>query len=171
MQPISTIGKEKLSSFLNMDAGKINVLFRSMRDKYTEKMQVEELNKNYKRFLNPHDVISFGDNGKKEVRHYPWGILRSVWKCMEEENYNVFSNTVSAASYKDKKHSLEWPHNSVHLALGMAGHITEDEESDNEMCASGDIAANETAAFDPIFYLHHAYIGKRTASAHYMTSL
>ena len=72
---------------------------------------------------------------------------------MQEENYNVFSNTTSANNRKKGAHmSLEDPHNGIHLSLGQ-------DNDKSESGAAGDMAANETAGFDPIFFVHHSNIG------------
>ena len=153
-----------------------------MEGKYnTEDKQIKALNQNYKIFLGHDHDDHDGYDVTGINKHYKWGILHNVRKCMEEEDYNVFSNTVSANNRKgEKRYSLESPHNSVHLSLGMEG--VDHPETDNEKkvypifdfddlrlhshvekAASGDISSNETAAFDPIFYLHHANIGERNA--------
>ncbi|KAM5362529.1 hypothetical protein ACJA88_013965 [Fusarium oxysporum] len=84
--------------------------------------------------------------------------------CLEAPNYTVFSNKASMAQYivehGGRLHygvALEEPHNAIHLALGgfyQKGIYN----ADPILGASGDMGENETAAFDPIFYLHHAFI-------------
>ena len=87
--------------------------------------------------------------------------------CLNAPNYTVFSNTTSAAQYIidhgqediDKHYvvSLESPHNAIHLAVGgfyQAGVYN----ADPIIGANGDMGDNETASFDPIFYLHHCFI-------------
>ncbi|KAI3541931.1 hypothetical protein CABS01_15645 [Colletotrichum abscissum] len=61
-------------------------------------------------------------------------------------------------SLKSKFHtSLEDPHNAVHLAIG--GFYQDGEENAKTVeDAHGDMGENETANFDPIFFLHHAFI-------------
>ncbi|KAJ4089828.1 hypothetical protein NW760_012624 [Fusarium oxysporum] len=84
--------------------------------------------------------------------------------CLEAPNYTVFSNKASMAQYivehGGQPHygvALEEPHNAIHLALGgfyQKGVYN----ADPILGANGDMGENETAAFDPIFYLHHAFI-------------
>ncbi|KAI3585701.1 hypothetical protein IWW34DRAFT_607265, partial [Fusarium oxysporum f. sp. albedinis] len=84
--------------------------------------------------------------------------------CLEAPNYTVFSNKASMAQYivehGGRPHygvALEEPHNAIHLALGgfyQKGVYN----ADTILGANGDMGENETAAFDPIFYLHHAFI-------------
>ncbi|KAK1456080.1 hypothetical protein CCUS01_10260 [Colletotrichum cuscutae] len=61
-------------------------------------------------------------------------------------------------SLKSKFHtSLEDPHKAVHLAIG--GFYQDGEENAKTIeDAHGDMGENETANFDPIFFLHHAFI-------------
>lgn len=86
-------------------------------------------------------------------------------KCLDAPNYTVFSNKASSGQWiKDHGHdvphyvvSLEEPHNAIHLSLGGfydAGQYN----ADPILGANGDIGENETAGFDPIFYLHHTFI-------------
>ncbi|KAF5539470.1 tyrosinase [Fusarium mexicanum] len=53
--------------------------------------------------------------------------------------------------------ALEEPHNAIHLALG-GFYEKGNYNADPILGANGDMGENETAAFDPIFYLHHAFI-------------
>lgn len=84
--------------------------------------------------------------------------------CLQAPNYTVFSNKASMAQYI-KEHggqphygvALEEPHNAIHLALG--GFYQKGQyNADAILGANGDMGENETAAFDPIFYLHHAFV-------------
>jgi tyrosinase len=63
--------------------------------------------------------------------------------------------------------SLEEPHNAIHLGLGglfqkatgmKKGEEGYDADPKDYEGANGDMGCNETAAFDPIFFLHHAFI-------------
>ncbi|KAM0340584.1 hypothetical protein ACHAPU_010421 [Fusarium lateritium] len=84
--------------------------------------------------------------------------------CLDAPNYTVFSNKASMAEYIQEHGgqphygvALEEPHNAIHLALGgfyQKGVYN----ADPILGANGDMGENETAAFDPIFYLHHAFI-------------
>ncbi|KAK1507897.1 uncharacterized protein CCOS01_16203 [Colletotrichum costaricense] len=81
-------------------------------------------------------------------------------------NYTLFSNKASRGewlhntkgSLESKFHtSLEDPHNAVHLAIG--GFYQDGEENAKPVeDFHGDMGENETASFDPIFFLHHAFI-------------
>ncbi|OCL11648.1 Di-copper centre-containing protein [Glonium stellatum] len=70
--------------------------------------------------------------------------------CLEAPNYTVFSNATSATQWikdngeEDPRYvvSLESPHNAIHLAVG----------------ANSDMGDNETAGFDPLFFLHYCFI-------------
>ncbi|OCL09102.1 putative tyrosinase [Glonium stellatum] len=96
-----------------------------------------------------------------------YSVLERFKICLKAPNYTIFSNTTSAAQYIiDKgqedinKHyvvSLESPHNAIHLAVGgfyQAGVYN----ADPIIGANGDMGDNETASFDPIFFLHHCFI-------------
>jgi tyrosinase len=53
--------------------------------------------------------------------------------------------------------AIEEPHNAIHLALG--GFYQKGVDNANPIRgANGDMGENETAAFDPVFFLHHAFI-------------
>ena len=105
-----------------------------MRERYpTEDEQIQALNENFKRFRP--------------------GILHALQECMEEENYNVFSNSTSAGNNRGLHMSIESPHDRVHVSLGQGQNRSEWGD------ASGDMAHVETAGFDPIFFLHHSNVG------------
>ncbi|KAK1705236.1 putative tyrosinase [Colletotrichum lupini] len=85
---------------------------------------------------------------------------------LDAPNYTLFSNKASRGewlhntkgSLESKFHtSLEDPHNAVHLAIG--GFYQDGEENAKPVKdVHGDMGENETANFDPIFFLHHAFI-------------
>ncbi|RKL31424.1 hypothetical protein BFJ72_g11058 [Fusarium proliferatum] len=84
--------------------------------------------------------------------------------CLKAPNYTVFSNKASMAEWIIENHgephygvALEEPHNAIHLALG-GFYEKGNYNADPILGANGDMGENETAAFDPIFYLHHAFI-------------
>ncbi|KAF5977412.1 tyrosinase [Fusarium bulbicola] len=84
--------------------------------------------------------------------------------CLKAPNYTVFSNKASMAQYiienggqPHNSVALEEPHNAIHLALG-GFYESGNYNADPILGANGDMGENETAAFDPIFYLHHAFI-------------
>lgn len=88
------------------------------------------------------------------------GVKDRYLKCLSAPNYTVFSNGTSAARWNDD-HSdtivpLESPHNAIHLAVGGIQIPVQDASSVPD--ANGDMGENDTAAFDPIFYFHHAFI-------------
>lgn len=95
-------------------------------------------------------------------------------RCLKAPNFTAFSNKTSAAAFgknakaeakaansvmadHDFVTSLEDPHNAIHLAVGgfwQPGVYVASPIKD----ANGDMGDNETAGFDPIFYMHHAFI-------------
>ncbi|KAK1524847.1 hypothetical protein CPAR01_13795 [Colletotrichum paranaense] len=85
---------------------------------------------------------------------------------LDAPNYTLFSNKASRGewlhntkgSLESKFHtSLEDPHNAVHLAIG--GFYQDGEENAKPVeDVHGDMGENETASFDPIFFLDHAFI-------------
>jgi tyrosinase len=84
--------------------------------------------------------------------------------CLDAPNYTVFSNKASMAQWI-KEHggqphygvALEEGHNAIHLALG-GFYQKAQYNADPIRGANGDMGENETAGFDPIFYLHHAFV-------------
>ena len=84
---------------------------------------------------------------------------------LDAPNYIVFSNNTSAKQWiKDQGSAdphyvvaLESPHNAVHLAVG-GFYAMGNYNADTILGANGDMGDNETAGFDPIFFLHHAFI-------------
>ena len=94
-------------------------------------------------------------------------------ECLSAPDYNRFSNTSSANLDKNVFESLEQPHNDIHLAVGgfATPALNEDDsvrvDKDGKYeyyglieGANGDMGANETASFDPIFFLHHCNIDR-----------
>jgi tyrosinase len=84
-------------------------------------------------------------------------------------NYTVFSNRASKSKWILDNHEGKWDvvaleegHNAIHLALGgMYQPKTKDDDGYNAdpiPLANGDMGENETAGFDPIFYIHHAFV-------------
>ncbi|OHE96563.1 hypothetical protein CORC01_08161 [Colletotrichum orchidophilum] len=89
---------------------------------------------------------------------------------LDAPDYTLFSNKASRGEWLHKMRgtlqnkapfkfhtSLEDPHNAVHLAIGGFYQGGEDKAKPIEG-AHGDMGENETASFDPIFFLHHAFI-------------
>ena len=105
---------------------------------------------------------------KEALKRYPdtYSILSRFRICLDAPDYTVFSNTTSQNQYlednyfKPRSHwvvSLESPHNAMHLAVG--GFYQEEVyNADPIVGANGDMGDNETASFDPIFFLHHCFI-------------
>lgn len=89
-----------------------------------------------------------------------WGYVANQYRnSLLAPNYTVFSNTTSRAEWNDNNPpavSLESPHNAIHLALG--GFEVGKRSASPIPGANGDMGENETASFDPIFYLHHAFV-------------
>ena len=83
-------------------------------------------------------------------------------QCLDAPNYTVFSNTTSAAQWKDDTGTLvtpiESPHNAIHLAVG--GFDIGDADYSPITGANGDMGENDTAGLDPIFFFHHCYIDR-----------
>jgi tyrosinase len=97
---------------------------------------------------------------------YPdtYSVLSRYQACLKAPTYTSFSNNESMKHYQ-KVHSseprdiaaLESPHNAMHLAVG--GFYQENIYNANPIYgANGDMGDNETAGFDPIFFLHHCFV-------------
>ncbi|RFU29027.1 hypothetical protein B7463_g7323, partial [Scytalidium lignicola] len=89
--------------------------------------------------------------------------------CLVAPNYTVFSNTRSQnhwikkhGGYPTKDHFVvyhERPCNAIYLAVGgFYQKGVYKANPDDILVANGDIGDNETAGFDPIFFLHHCFI-------------
>ncbi|KAK6828737.1 hypothetical protein RU639_003445 [Aspergillus parasiticus] len=96
-------------------------------------------------------------------------VLARYLKCLDTDTYTIFSNTTSQTKLMEKLSrerneghwlmSLESPHNGIHLAIGGFFQQGEDGINADEIDdANGDMGDNETAGFDPIFFLHHGFI-------------
>lgn len=122
-------------------------------------------------------------NGKVDLRPMKdvdladtFSVVARIRKCLDAPNWTVFSNKSSAAEYAKmnkqdpKGHwvvAIEEPHNAFHLALGgffqPASGFPDNNRGYNAnprdfQEANGDMGCNETAAFDPIFFLHHCFV-------------
>jgi tyrosinase len=93
----------------------------------------------------------------------PTNVAQKYQQCLDAPNFTVFSNTTSAAQWKDDNGvvvtPLESPHNSMHLAVGGfdvpgVGDISPIPG------ANGDMGENDTAGLDPLFFFHHCYIDR-----------
>jgi tyrosinase len=91
------------------------------------------------------------------------GAKKGYDHCLEAPNYLVFSNTTSAERWNDDLPPgielavpLESPHNKIHLAIG--GIQIPSQNASTIVGANGDMAENDTASFDPIFFFHHAFV-------------
>lgn len=128
-----------------------------------------ELNKNIKEWML--GTVQIDKTGEEETRTPDtYSILSRFKLCMDAPNYTVFSNTTSQNAWieqetkrkvdDENQHyvvSLESPHNAIHLAVGgffQRGVYN----ADPIRGANGDMGDNETACFDPIFFLHHCFI-------------
>lgn len=84
-------------------------------------------------------------------------------RCLDAPSYTLFSNTTSAAEWNDNAAvpvvPLESPHNHIHLAIGGFEIPGQGDFSPIDG-ANGDMGENDTAALDPIFYFHHAFIDR-----------
>ena len=96
-----------------------------------------------------------------------YSLIERFRTCLRAPNYTIFSNTAShkqaiedAGGDPNKDHfiqSLESPHNGIHLSLGgfyQKGAY----DASPILGANGDMGDNETASFDPIFFIHHSFI-------------
>lgn len=102
------------------------------------------------------------------------GVAEQFERCLETQEYNPFSNTTSAGCDKlGSFASIEQPHNDLHLAVGgftqpeinKDGSVKEDAQGNVKLLgpihgANGDMGANEVAAYDPVFFLHHSNIDR-----------
>ena len=93
--------------------------------------------------------------------------------CLSAPDYNKFSNTTSSNLGSEIYESLEAPHNSMHLAVGGYTQFEMNEDRSLKVDkqgkytyygllegANGDMGANEVAAFDPVFFLHHCNVDR-----------
>ena len=93
------------------------------------------------------------------------GARKGYDRCLEAPSYLVFSNTTSAEKWNDELPPgtelvvpIESPHNKIHLAIG--GIQIPSQNASTIVGANGDMAENDTASFDPIFFFHHAFIDR-----------
>lgn len=93
----------------------------------------------------------------------PTNVAQKYRECLDAPNFTVFSNTTSAAQWKDDTGvpvmPLESPHNSIHLAIGGFDIPGVGDRSPIEG-ANGDMGENDTAGLDPIFHFHHCFIDR-----------
>ena len=125
-------------------------------------VNVQILNKNVANWLKG-TVIE--DDGHGTPVADATSIRKRIRRALHAPNYTVFSNIQSQNQWmKDHDRnryflSLESPHNGMHLAVG--GFYQKgiyDANPAPYKGANGDMGCNETACFDPIFYLHHCFI-------------
>lgn len=90
------------------------------------------------------------------------GVQFQLANCLEAPTYGVFSNGRTANAYwKDKSgytFSLESPHDAGHISIG--GFAVDPAAVLGQLPANGDMGENNTAAFDPLFFLHHCFIDR-----------
>ena len=116
------------------------------------------LDQNIRNWLGSHIVV----NGKPVATN----VAKKYKDCLNAPNYTVFSNTTSAAEWNDNVPEgekpvtpLESPHNDIHLAVG--GFDVPNQTDFSPIAgANGDMGENDTAALDPIFYFHHAFVDR-----------
>ena len=124
---------------------------------------VNILNENVAAWLS--GLVEIPDDDMHTKRPDTYSIFSRFRICLDAPNYTVFSNTSSATQWikdsgSEDHHyvvSLESPHNAIHLAVGGFYHKGY-YNADPIRGANGDMGDNETAAFDPIFFFHHAFI-------------
>jgi tyrosinase len=123
------------------------------------------LNTNVQDWLNKSDYQPVAENQNDPIpRFLTAGAAERYMRCLEAPNYLVFSNTTSAEKWNDEFTGtelvipIESPHNKIHLAIG--GIQIPSQNASTVVGANGDMAENDTAAFDPIFYFHHAFIDR-----------
>lgn len=105
------------------------------------------------------------DDGAGTKKAFNTSVFMRFQRCLQAPTYNIFSNTESQKYWIEKKQqtdpdyydSLESPHNSIHLAVGGM-YVKGQYNADNILGANGDMGENDTAAMDPIFFLHHCFI-------------
>lgn len=104
------------------------------------------------------------------------GTWSKYLRSLSAPNYTAFSNTTSAAAWRAAHGeedgqswvtSLEGPHNDVHLAIGgfdlrqyYPGHEEADHPAGVIEGSNGDFGENNTSAFDPVFWFHHAFVDR-----------
>jgi len=101
-------------------------------------------------------------------RHNKDSVYVQLYNCLNQHTYTVFSNTTSATSGDRNGVALEQPHNDIHLATGGFTVLDPQDQKWGSWSghmflipgANGDMGENETAAFDPIFFLHHCNIDR-----------
>lgn len=125
------------------------------------KQNVQLLNNNVKAWLTSEIIV----NNKPIPTH----VGQKYKDCLEAPNYTVFSNTTSAQEWNTNLADgskpvvpLESPHNSIHLSIGGYDVPTGANQGDFSPIAgaNGDMGENDTAALDPIFYLHHCHVDR-----------
>lgn len=137
---------------------------------YAPAEAVDILNENIKNWLA--GTVNIGPDGQDTPIAITTSVRRRLWSCLDAPNYTVFSNTTSQRQYYTDNDvnpaddpffmvALENPHNGMHLALGgvyLPGKSGYNADDDRYRGANGDMGCNETASFDPVFYLHHCFI-------------
>ncbi|XP_075263908.1 tyrosinase HcTyr2-like, partial [Convolutriloba macropyga] len=111
------------------------------------------------------DWLTFGTihNGK----HDDVSLLSGAKRALDNPDFNLFSNRSSSHYHgnKDIWRSIEVVHDHIHLAVGGYTPAIVDPQSGDVYFgdiegANGDMGDNETAAFDPIFFVHHSNIDR-----------
>ncbi|KAH7012547.1 uncharacterized protein B0I36DRAFT_399102 [Microdochium trichocladiopsis] len=114
-------------------------------------------------------LVGLAEDRERTVKHNSDVDGKGDTHAVDAPNYTVFSNTTSADAYnethKDSQAeptavSLEAPHNAIHMAVGgweVPGRSEKEGTPNVYPDANGDMGENETAAFDPLFWFHHAW--------------
>lgn len=129
--------------------------------------RTDYLNNNVRAWLDGTVVIDKKQDVPKPRYPETYSVLSRYQACLRAPTYTLFSNKTSWKAHLSKgigfhqKYTdfvaLEDPHNAIHLAVGgfyQRGIYN----ADPIRGANGDMGDNETAGFDPIFFLHHAWV-------------
>jgi tyrosinase len=124
-----------------------------------EERNIKLLNENVAAWLTDRIIIDGKPVGGRVANLYR--------RCLDAPNYTVFSNGTSADQWDADLTagippviSLEWPHDSIHLAAGGFDIKGVDFEASPIEGANGDMGENDTAAFDPLFFFHHCFVDR-----------
>ena len=128
--------------------------------------RIQLLNHNVYAWLEGTVQINKSQDDPDNPPRYPdtYSVLSRFLACFNVPEYTAFSNKTSMTKYQEDHTldphymvSIEDPHNAIHLAVG--GFYQEAVYNADEILgANGVMGDNETAGFDPIFYLHHCFI-------------
>ncbi|XP_066916773.1 uncharacterized protein [Clytia hemisphaerica] len=125
--------------------------------KYTTNSQLQN---NYLNLLlrYPEDYLNQNIVHSLNNLHHPLIPIKEMYeRCLDIDNYNQFSNIVSATGGQI---SLEQA--SINMLHTLGGNSPPSKEFQIELVAGshGDLGAKEMAAFDPLFFLHMANVDR-----------